>query len=123
VGDLDDVRIDSRGPFNVISITHVIEHLTDPVATIKRCKDLLADGGVMFVTAPHRPVGWKEGDRDIDSWKTYSYNHIPAHIQYFSRASVEALAGKAGCKLVYWSDRHEDGQAFEAWLQCSSRVA
>ncbi len=117
VGDLVDARIDSRGPFNVISMTHVIEHLTDPVATIKRCRGLLADGGVIFVTAPHRPVGWEEGTHDIDSWKTYSYNHIPAHIQYFSRASMEALAGNAGCKLVYWIDRHEDGQAFEAWLQ------
>lgn len=117
VGDLDDQRIDSHGPYNVISITHVIEHLTDPVVTIKRCKALLADGGVIFVTAPHRPLGWKEGSQDIERWKTYSYNHIPAHIQYFSRASMELLAGKAGCKLVYWIDTHEDGQALEAWLQ------
>lgn len=117
VCDLDDLRIDARGPFDVISITHVIEHLTDPVATIRRCKGLLADGGVIFVTAPHRPVGWKDGDSGIEAWKTYSYNHIPAHIQYFSRGSMEALAGKAGCELVYWIDRHEDGQAFEAWLQ------
>ena len=117
VCDLDDSRIDARGPFDVISITHVIEHLTDPVATIRRCKRLLADGGVIFVTAPHRPVGWKDGDTDVEAWKTYSYNHIPAHIQYFSRGSMEALAGKAGCELVYWIDRHEDGQAFEAWLQ------
>lgn len=117
VGDLADQRIDSSGPYNVISITHVIEHLTDPVATIKRCKGLLADGGVIFVTAPHRPLGWKEGSQDIERWKSYSYNHIPAHIQYFSRASMELLAGKAGCKLVYWIDTHEDGQALEAWLQ------
>lgn len=117
VGDLDDVRIDACGPFNVISITHVIEHLTDPVATIRRCKGLLADGGVIFVTAPHRPVGWKEGGCDVDAWKAYSYNHIPAHIQYFSRASMEILAAKTGCKLVHWIDSHEDGQAFEAWLQ------
>jgi 2-polyprenyl-3-methyl-5-hydroxy-6-metoxy-1,4-benzoquinol methylase len=117
VCDLEDARIDAHGPFNIISITHVIEHLNDPTATIKRCKGMLAKGGVIFVTAPHRPLGWKDGDQGIEPWKTYSYNHIPAHIQYFSKKSMETLAGKAGCELVYWIDQHEDGQAFEAWLQ------
>jgi 2-polyprenyl-3-methyl-5-hydroxy-6-metoxy-1,4-benzoquinol methylase len=117
VCDLNDARIDAHGPFDIISITHVIEHLNDPAATIKRCKGMLAAGGVIFITAPHRPLGWKAGDQSIEPWKTYSYNHIPAHIQYFSRKSMDILAEKAGCELVYWIDQHEDGQAFEAWLQ------
>jgi len=113
---ITDARLDSLGPFDVISLTHVIEHLPDPVAAVQRCKSLLAKGGTIFVTAPHRPEGWQMGKSTISDWQQYSYNHVPAHIQYFSKESMEKLAERSGCKLCYWADRHENGQAFEAWL-------
>ncbi len=117
VCEIDDKRIAEHGPYDIISLTHVIEHLTDPVAAISCCKKLLAAGGIIFITAPHRPVGWKSGDAGISAWQNYSYNHIPAHIQYFSRDAMQKLAAETGCKLIFWSDAHEDGQAFEAWLE------
>jgi len=113
---ISDPQLDSLGPFDVISLTHVIEHLPDPVAATHRCKSLLAKGGTILITAPHRPEGWKPGKSTISEWQKYSYNHVPAHIQYFSRESMQKLAEKSGCNLTYWEDRHENGQAFEAWL-------
>ncbi len=113
---ISDPQLDLLGPFDVISLTHVIEHLPDPVAAMQRCKSLLAKGGTIFVTAPHRPEGWQAGKSTISEWQRYSYNHVPAHIQYFSKESMEKLAERSGCKLSYWADRHENGQAFEAWL-------
>lgn len=113
---ISDAQLDMLGPFDVISLTHVIEHLPDPVAGIKRCKSLLAKGGTIFITAPHRPEGWQLGKSTISEWQQYSYNHVPAHIQYFSRESMQKLAERSGCTLSYWEDRHENGQAFEAWL-------
>ena len=115
-GSISDPRIDGRTPYDVVSLTHVIEHLTDPVDAIERCKSLLAPGGVILVTAPHRPPGWKGGSSDIGAWRGYSYNHVPAHIQYFSRKSMRALARRVGCELTYWNGESEGGQAFEAWL-------
>jgi hypothetical protein len=41
---------------------------------------------------------------------------VPAHIQYFSQGSMRRLADALGVKLVAWSDRHDAGEAFEAWL-------
>jgi SAM-dependent methyltransferase len=117
LGDIQDPRLDRRAPYDVISLTHVIEHLVDPVDVIRRCKSLLCARGVIFVTAPHRPIGWKDGASDIALWETYSYNHVPAHIQYFSKKSMRALAERSGCVLDHWSDTSEDGQAFEAWLR------
>jgi SAM-dependent methyltransferase len=117
LGDVLDTTIDRRGPYDVISLTHVIEHLVDPVAVIRRCKSLLAPNGIIFVTAPHRPIGWRDGTSDIASWEKYSYNHVPAHIQYFSMRSMRALSEQAGCILDFWSHSSEGGQAFEAWLR------
>lgn len=116
----DDIfasAITERAPYHVISLTHVIEHLVDPVGVIRRCRALLGTGGVIFITAPHRPVGWKSRAPDVALWRDYSYNHVPAHTQYFSKASMRALADRTGCVLDHWSHAHEDGQAFEAWLR------
>ena len=116
VCDISDGNLDALGPFDVISLTHVIEHLPDPVGAVRRCKSLLAKGGTIFITAPHRPEGWEVGKSTISEWQKYSYNHVPAHIQYFSKDSVQKLADRSGCTLCYWQDQHENGQAFEAWL-------
>jgi SAM-dependent methyltransferase len=117
LGDLFDASIGERAPYHVISLTHVIEHLVDPIAVIRRCKTLLHPGGTIFVTAPHRPIGWKENSKEISLWESYSYNHVPAHIQYFAKKSMRKLAEQSGCALDYWSHAHEEGQAFEAWLR------
>jgi SAM-dependent methyltransferase len=117
LGDIFDAKIGERAPYDVISLTHVIEHLVDPVAVIRRCKSLLRRRGVIFVTAPHRPIGWRDDASDIALWETYSYNHVPAHIQYFSKKSMRKLSEKVGCTLDNWSHDHEEGQAFEAWLR------
>lgn len=117
LGDILDARMDERAPYDVISLTHVIEHLVDPVEVIRRCKSLLRQHGVIFVTAPHRPIGWRDSETEIAVWEKYSYNHVPAHIQYFSKKSMRKLAEKAGCTLDHWSHNSEEGQAFEAWLR------
>jgi SAM-dependent methyltransferase len=115
-GDVVDPRIARHAPFDVISMTHVIEHLVDPLQAIDRCRRLLAPDGLMFVTAPHRPTGWNDAAPQLDAWRAWSYNHVPAHVQYFSERSLRRLAHAAGCDLVHWSDAHDNGQAFEAWL-------
>jgi Methyltransferase domain len=99
-----------------VSLTHVIEHLVEPVAAVRRCMTLLASDGVVFITAPFRPRGFRDDAPDLERWRTYSYNHVPAHIQYFSEGSMRRLADALGAKLVAWSDQHDGGEAFEAWL-------
>jgi len=116
VCDIFDAQLDLLASFDVISLTHVIEHLPDPVGATHRCKSLLAKGGTILMTAPFRPKGWEMGKGTISEWQQYSYNHVPAHIQYFSKESMQKLAEKAGCKLCYWDDSADDSQAFEAWL-------
>ena len=115
-GDIEDARLRLHAPYDVVSLTHVIEHLVDPVAVLRRCLSLLGRDGVAFITAPFRPQGWRDDAPDLERWRAYSYNHVPAHIQYFSQGSMRRLADALGVKLVAWSDRHDAGEAFEAWL-------
>jgi TPR repeat protein len=109
-----------NGPFDLISLTHVIEHLDDPLKYLKWICAVLSDSGICFITAPHRPRNWSL-QQDGNSWESWTYNHVPAHLQYFGETSL-ALAGKlTGLDLLHWDTSHDDGQAFEAILGPVSR--
>ena len=115
-GSVDDPRLDGHAAYDVISLTHVIEHVVDPVATLRRCLSLLRTDGILFVTAPYRPRGWRDDVPDLRRFEAYSYNHVPAHIQYFAEGSMRRLVTAAGGRLGHWSHAHDGGQAFEAWI-------
>jgi 2-polyprenyl-3-methyl-5-hydroxy-6-metoxy-1,4-benzoquinol methylase len=113
VGDLSNSRIDENAPYHLASMTHVIEHLIDPIDTLRRIASVLAPGGGLFITAPHRPKGWDE-EKKASLWENYSYHHVPAHTQYFSEFSMRYACEAAGLNLLRWDQGHEAGEAFEA---------
>jgi SAM-dependent methyltransferase len=114
VGSLQTVAND--GPFQLASMTHVIEHLIDPAATLAAIADLLDVGGRLFITAPYRPSGWQLAD-GLRGWSGYSYLHVPAHVTYLSKTWFEIVAPRCNLRVAYWNAEHEDGQAFEVMLQ------
>lgn len=75
--NVDAVPDDSA--FQLASMTHVIEHLTDPKDMLHRIAKRLVPGGKLFITAPFRPIKWRPGD-GIKPWLNYSYLHVPAHV-------------------------------------------
>ncbi len=117
VGDLTDKldEIGKYGPFQIISLTHVIEHLPDPLGTLQICRQLLECRGRIFVTAPQKPTNWSLSD-PFTAWETWNYAHVPAHLQYFDGVSMRRCADLAGLNMVYYDASPEGGQALEAWL-------
>lgn len=120
VGTIDDVPQSWR--FQLISLTHVIEHLLDPVEMIRNLSRRLEEDGRIFITAPYRPAGWNPG-AGIDDWRRYSYLHVPAHISYLSRAWFEWVASDAGLEVVHWDSNADHGQAFEVVLRRRLRAS
>lgn len=113
VGELP--TLSGEQPFQLASMTHVIEHLVDPGAMLGEIAARLAPGGKLFVTAPYRPTGWKPR-KGIAGWREYSYLHVPAHITYFSRRWFAQVAPRHGLRVAHWNADHEQGQAFELVL-------
>src|ERR1700687_4627604 len=56
VTSADAPEIDQRGPYNVISLTHVFEHVPDPVGMLRRLKGV--SNGFIFIIAPSPPRCW-----------------------------------------------------------------
>jgi SAM-dependent methyltransferase len=116
VGSIQSVPHQPR--FALASMTHVIEHLTDPAAMLAELAPRVLPGGHVYITAPHRPPLWKPRD-GLRPWLRYSYLHVPAHIAYLSENWMRRAAAKSGFELAHWDDTHDGHQVFEALLRKS----
>ena len=113
VNDLfEKVTLPSR--YDNIVMTHVLEHLDDPVAVLKRVNDeWLASGGRFFLVcpnanAPSRQIAVKMGLISHNSAVTPSEAEHGHHITY-SLDTLERDAVSAGLKVV-----HRSGIFFKA---------
>lgn len=52
VGDLTSLDTQDEG-FNAITVSHVIEHVVDPIDLLRQCHRLLMPGGKLVVTTPN----------------------------------------------------------------------
>lgn len=119
VGPLETKKeeIQRLGPFDLITMTHVIEHLPNPVQVLRLCANWLSERGTIFVTAPSRPVGWNDSS-PFETWKNWEYNHTPAHLQYFNRKSMRQCCLQSGLHLLKYEP---DKDSFVAWLGSESK--
>jgi len=80
--------------FDYVTMDQVIEHVTDPRQTLREIATVLKPGGYAILGTPNAN-GWGAslfGARWV-SW------HIPYHLQFFSRKSMELAAEQAGYEL------------------------
>lgn len=90
VGLFDD-RIYEAGFFDYVTMDQVIEHVTDPLSTLRGVARILKPGGIAILSTPNAG-GWGArlfGHRWIN-W------HAPYHVQFFSRHSMQIAAEQAG---------------------------
>jgi SAM-dependent methyltransferase len=95
VGYLDTVGFDD-GEFDLIRLSHVLEHLDDPVQALARCYRLLRPGGRLLISTPNlNSLGHQH--RFADNWL-----HLdpPRHFFLFSPRSLEQAARAAGFEDV-----------------------
>jgi SAM-dependent methyltransferase len=97
-GTLEELRTDRR--YDVVFLSHVIEHVLDPVETIARVRDLLAPGGVAYVETPN--VGSPDARLFGEDW---GLTHHPRHLYLFTRATLRRLLEGTG--LVVERERWE----------------
>ncbi|CAA0106114.1 Uncharacterised protein [Halioglobus japonicus] len=82
---------DDAGSVDVLTINHVIEHVTDPYDTVQKAHSLLAEGGIFTGRTPKLA---STGHRFFGRyWGGY---HFPRHLQLFTRESLELLLHRCG---------------------------
>ncbi|MEX2596168.1 MAG: class I SAM-dependent methyltransferase [Salibacteraceae bacterium] len=79
-----------KGPYDVVTLVDVIEHVGDPKGLVKSIREVLKEDGILIVVTP-----------DVDSVmaKTLKYKwwHFRiAHIGYFNKKNLNLVMEKAG---------------------------
>ena len=91
LGTVDEVE----GPFEAITMSHVIEHVHDPVAVLRACHRLLAPGGTLWLETPNIEAGGLR--RFGRHWRGLE---PPRHLVLFNRRSLEQALRSAGFAKV-----------------------
>jgi len=80
-----------RNLFDVITLGHVIEHVHDPIDTLRRCHALLKPGGQIWLETPN--IDALGHARFRRHWRGLE---PPRHLILFNRRSVEMILNRAG---------------------------
>ncbi|MCM8768927.1 MAG: class I SAM-dependent methyltransferase [Candidatus Omnitrophica bacterium] len=77
--------------FDVVTLFDVIEHLSNPLAGLVKCRSFLKENGYIIVGTPDLAEAWKL--KDISRWVEWK---PPEHLIYFSLSTLTNLAEKSG---------------------------
>jgi SAM-dependent methyltransferase len=111
VGDVLSAPFED-GRFDVVTAFHVLEHVPDPVAVLRRMLGWLAPGGLLIVEVPN--AGGLGASLFGPAW---SGLELPRHLSHFAPASLRRAVALAGGRVVWerqrakprhylWSLRH-----------------
>lgn len=90
IGPLEELHYSSQS-FDVVTLSHVIEHVSDPISLLRECYRILRPLGYLVVTTPNN---LSLGHRIFTSnWRGLE---PPRHIFIFSPKSLEIITKKAG---------------------------
>jgi SAM-dependent methyltransferase len=92
--------------WDVVVLTHVLEHLTDPLAALVKIRDLLSPRGVGVLEFPNIDAIDARFRRLLRRTGIhrhhYAPSYTPGHVQEFCRASFEYACRKAELEVVIW---------------------
>lgn len=97
---------DARDRFDVITLSHVFEHLHDPSAVLSRCFELLSPGGVLWMAMPN--VEGLGQEIYQDAWFALD---PPRHLLLPSQGELKRLCLGAGFSEIRLIRRGRSGSA------------
>lgn len=108
---LFDPDVYSANFFDYVTMSQVIEHVTDPIATLKGLAKVLKPGAYAILSIPNSN-GWGAvlfGRRWIN-W------HVPYHVQHFSLKSMKMVAEKAGLAIEQYKTITSSEWLYYQWI-------
>lgn len=112
VGDVLDAPF-AFARFDVVTAFHVLEHLADPVAALRRMLDWLAPGGLLIVEVPNAGgLGARLFGR------AWSGLELPRHLSHFTPHTLARAVEKAGGRVVWCLHQAKPRYYLWSWSNC-----
>jgi SAM-dependent methyltransferase len=93
------------GSFDLIVMHHVLEHVEEPLATLRRAHALLAAGGALVGQVPN-----VESTEHALFGRYWNGFHTPRHLQCFGPGPLLSLLRRAGFAAAGWRPAPHPGQ-------------
>ena len=103
-GRLEDVDLPEKS-FDVVTLFHVLEHLTDPSRTLKKARSLLKEDGIILVEVPN--FASMEARIFGPRWNGIA---APLHLFHFTPETVWAMLKNCGFSPFGWGFRPEQAR-------------
>ena len=88
---------ESRETFSHVILSHVLEHVDDPIAYLRKIRMLLDNDGVVCITVPNFDSYGRK--RFMRSWRGIDF---PRHLQFFTYNSLMRAGEIAGYSKVHF---------------------
>jgi ubiquinone/menaquinone biosynthesis C-methylase UbiE len=82
--------------FDIVTMTHVLEHMFDPLRTLLELSRIIRRKGVLVITVPN--IGHTVARLLGKKWRSVN---PPGHLWYFSPSTLERLVRKAGMEVIH----------------------
>lgn len=92
-GSLEEAGLPA-GHYDAITMNHVIEHLPDPIVTLKECHRVLKPGGELVVATPN--IKGMGSQFFGEHWRGLE---VPRHLHLFCPQSLRMAAERAGLEV------------------------
>ncbi len=106
-GTIEEIQFKQK--YDIITMLHVLEHTSDPLSTLRRCRELLNESGYLVVVVPNYQSLDSRIKDVLSAFKLKSrpYKHLALghHNWVFSVRSLEKLGEKAGLQIVHGQTR------------------
>lgn len=101
----------STESFDIIVLSHVLEHLRDPVATLRRLRERLTPRGLLYVEVPNIPAGSLTRYPD----HPWAPRFDEPHLTFFSEATLRGVLERAGLAVAFLSTAGPHYREVPAW--------
>lgn len=92
--DIEDCNFDN-GYFDVITLFHSLEHLREPMLSLKVIKGLLKSDGLLIIVVPRFNSFYSNIFKD-----KWFHLDVPRHLFHFDDRSIEKLLATAGFEII-----------------------
>jgi 2-polyprenyl-3-methyl-5-hydroxy-6-metoxy-1,4-benzoquinol methylase len=112
-GELEELKLEENS-FDLITLWHVLEHLHDPLKTLKLVHRLVKDDGILFVEVPNNTSALSRLFKS--NWFAWD---LPRHLCHFSPTSLSKMLNQAGFEItmIRHLSKNTLGKSIAYWLE------